>query len=99
MIPERWRKEGNCGLSVVSGESVAMVCENPVKVGGKPMAENVRYNKVMTVTTRLTQLLTSCGGNQFTDRMTVLQKITKLWEKRKEVMVFEFGEDGVLLGI
>lgn len=99
LIPERWRPEHASALPSVDCESVATVCNNPLKVGGKPLSENQRYNKVMQVSTRLTELVKSCGGKQFTDRLSALKKIVKIWEGRKEVEVLEAGSAETIAGM
>lgn len=93
MIPERWREDYSRDIIPVDSESVATTCCNPLKVGGKPKSENQRYNEVMSVTTKLTQLAKSCGGEQYAGRLKALKKVADLWERRKEVAVYEIGKD------
>ncbi|KAE8750035.1 hypothetical protein FOCC_FOCC003159 [Frankliniella occidentalis] len=89
-IPDRWQKNAP-SAEQHNEDSVAVYVPNRLKKKTKPLMENERFNLVVEKTERLTQMVKTCGGNQFSRRLTALQKIEDIWSRGKEIIVLEEG--------
>nr|UQW61475.1 putative protein Fo15213 [Frankliniella occidentalis] len=100
-VPARWQKLTVEGFRERIDEPPAssyipegFIGTEVLKTGGKPLSQNQRYKQASELALEAAQLIALHGGKDYAKKMKILDQMTKIWRRGKDVVILEAVGDG-----